>query len=70
MEYTAAIERVEDYFRQRPYYYTDGLGHFFSHVSHRKAKGLRYVGRFLNAKEARKYWEERESIVAKVKGLW
>ncbi len=47
---------VRDYFRQRPYYYTDGKGHFFSHVSHRKAQGLKYVGRFLNAKEARKYW--------------
>lgn len=61
MELTVKI--VEDYFRQRPYYWTDSKGHFFSHVSHRKAQGLKYVGRFLDAKEARKYWELIENIL-------
>jgi len=51
------VEDVENYFRQRPYYFTDGK-HFYANPSHRKAKGLHYIGRFPNAKEARQFYTD------------
>jgi len=50
------IEMVDNYFQQRPYYYTDGI-HFRANLSGRKRKGWRYLGRFLDAKEAKVYYE-------------
>ncbi len=50
------IEAVDNYFRQRPYYWTDGV-HFRCNLSHRKCKGWQYLGRFLDAKEAKAYYE-------------
>ncbi len=56
------IERVEAYFAVRPYYYTDGQ-HFIANPSHRKARGLHYIGRFLNAKQAKIAYTEYLKIL-------
>lgn len=61
MTHQQQLQIIEDYFASRPYYYTDGKGHFFANPSHRKAKNLQYVGRFPNAKEARRVWEYRQA---------
>lgn len=51
------IEVVDNYFQQRPYYWADGT-HFRANLSGRQRKGWRYLGRFLDAKEARIYYEK------------
>ena len=51
------IEMVDNYFRQRPYYWTDGI-HFRPNLSGRQCKGWKYLGRFLNAKEAKIYYQK------------
>jgi len=48
---------VARYFAERPWYYTDGRGHFVRSPSMRQMRGLKPVGRFRNAKEASVYWE-------------
>jgi len=58
---TLTIEAVDDYFRQRPYYWTDGI-HFRCNLSGRGRKGWRYLGRFLDAKEAKIYYERATAI--------
>ena len=59
------IEIVDNYFRQRPYYWTDGT-HFRSNLSGRKRKGWQYIGRFLDAKEAKAYYERAKGICPNV----
>lgn len=53
---TLTIEMVDNYFRQRPYYWTDGI-HFRANLSYRARKGWKYIGRFLDAKEAKAYYK-------------
>jgi hypothetical protein len=55
------IEKVDSYFQQRPYYWTDGI-HFRANLSGRKRKGWRYLGRFLNSKEAKAYYERAKEV--------
>ena len=63
------VEDIENYFRQRPYYFTDDGTHFYANPSHRKAKGLHYIGRFLGAKEARQRYNETQRILKEAKKL-
>ena len=56
------LEIVSAFFRDHPHYYTDGK-RYHANPSHRKAKGLRYVGRFRNAKEARAFDQETTGAV-------
>jgi len=59
-------EQVDNYFRQRPYYWTDGI-HFRANLSGRRRKGWKYLGRFLDAKEAQVYYEKAISICPSIK---
>jgi len=59
---TLTIEGVDRWFNEHPHYYTDGK-HFHRFTSYRKMKGLRHVGCFLDAKEARIAWERSEKII-------
>lgn len=61
---TLTIEMVDAYFQQRPYYWTDGV-HFRANLSGRARKGWKYLGRFLDAKEAKAYYERYLEIVGK-----
>ena len=60
-ETQAQFDAVQDYFRARPYYYTDGK-RYYANPSYRKQRGLTYIGRFPNAKEARLHWEQEEDF--------
>ena len=53
---TLTTEMVDNYFRQRPYYWTDGV-HFRANLSSRKRQGWKYIGRFLDCKEAKAYYK-------------
>lgn len=60
---TLTIEMVDDYFNQRPWYWTDGNGHFRANISGRARKGWKSIGRFLDVKEAKIVYERYQQII-------
>ncbi len=64
---TLTEESVENYFKQRPYYYTDDGTHFYANPSYRKMKSLHYVGRYIDAKEARLDWQRDQQILRRIR---
>ena len=56
------LEIVSAFSRDHPHYYTHGK-RYYANPLLRKAKRLRYVGRFRNAKEARAFDQEMTGAV-------